>query len=143
MKKQKLFILFSFAVLCLSGCSKTEKDNSFDTDLYGTYEDIFVGYNDNGNVVWKRNNSYILNGDNSYTFNYNETLLDETKKNTKNGKILNIDNINNDIQNIIIDETIVNLSGDTTKMYIFINIKICSENFMRQMFQIPKHLIYF
>lgn len=123
MKKQKLFILFSFAVLCLSGCSKTEKDNSFDTDLYGTYEDIFVGYNDNGNVVWKRNNSYILNGDNSYTFNYNETLLDETKKNTKNGKILNIDNINNDIQNIIIDETIVNLSGDTTKNVHFYKYK--------------------
>lgn len=123
MKKQKLFILFSLAVLCLSGCSKTEKDNTFDTDLYGTYEDVFVSYDDNGDIIWKRNNNYTLNNNNTYTFNCDETLLGEIKKDTTNGKILNIENVNNDIQNIIINKTSTSFFNNVTKNVHFYKYK--------------------
>ena len=101
MNKLKLFTLFSIMILCLSGCGKTEKDNSFNTNLYGTYEDKFISHDDKGNVVWKRDNSYTFNKDKTYTFDYNETLSGETKKN----------------------KTIINLSGDTTKNVHFYKYK--------------------
>lgn len=97
MKKQKLFILFSFAVLCLSGCSKIEKDNSFDTDLYGTYSDNLNA----SNVDYVKKESYILNKDNLYEHivyeKYNDNILNDFKI---NDKIVNIYKINSDITEI-------------------------------------------
>lgn len=123
MNKLKLFTLFSIMILCLSGCGKTEKDDSFNTNLYGTYEDKFISHDDKGNVVWKRDNNYTFNKDKTYTFDYNETLSGETKKNITNGNILKVENVNEVIQNIIIDKTIINLSGDTTKNVHFYKYK--------------------
>lgn len=71
MKKQKLFILFSFAVLCLSGCSKTEKDNSFDTDLYGTYSNNI----DASNIDYQLKVSHTFNEDNTYHGKYFEKVM--------------------------------------------------------------------
>lgn len=97
MKKQKLFILFSFAVLCLSGCSKIEKDNSFDTDLYGTYSDNLNA----SNVDYVKKESYILNKDNLYEHivyeKYNDNILNDFKI---NDKIVNIYETNSDITEI-------------------------------------------
>lgn len=97
MKKQKLFILFSFAVLCLSGCSKIEKDNSFDTDLYGTYSDDLNA----SNVDYVKKESYILNKDNLYEHivyeKYNDNILNDFKI---NDKIVNIYKTNSDITEI-------------------------------------------
>lgn len=97
MKKQKLFILFSFAVLCLSGCSKIEKDNSFDTDLYGTYSDNLNA----SNVDYVKKESYILNKDNLYEHivyeKYNDNILNDFKI---NDKIVNIYKTNSDITEI-------------------------------------------
>lgn len=97
MKKQKLFILFSFAVLCLSGCSKTEKDNSFDTDLYGTYSDNI----NTSNMDYVKEESYILNKDNLYEHivyeKYNDNILRDSKIDDKIG---NIYETNSDITEI-------------------------------------------
>ena len=123
MKKQKLFILFSLTVLCLSGCSKTEKDNSFDTDLYGTYSNNIEA----SNIDYQLKVSHTFNKDNTYHGKYfeksNGEILDDSEK---EAKIIATENINNDIEKMI-----------------FINIKICSEDFMRQMFRVVKHSIYF
>ena len=97
MKKQKLFILFSFAVLCLSGCSKTEKDNSFDTDLYGTYSDEL----DSSNVDYVKKESYTFNNENLYEHIEYEKNGDNILRDSKiNDNISNIDEINNDITKI-------------------------------------------
>ncbi len=97
MKKQKLFILFSFAVLCLTGCSKTEKDNSFDTDLYGTYSDNLNA----SNMDYVKEESYILNKDNLYEHivyeKYNDNILRDSKIDDKIG---NIYETNSDITEI-------------------------------------------
>lgn len=37
MKKQKLLGIFLISTMLLCGCTKMEKDTSYDTDLYGTY----------------------------------------------------------------------------------------------------------
>ena len=37
MKKQKLLGIFLISTMLLCGCTKMEKDVSYDTDLYGTY----------------------------------------------------------------------------------------------------------
>ena len=97
MKKQKLFILFSLVVLCLSGCSKTEKDNSFDTDLYGTYSDNLNA----SNMDYVKKESYILNKDNLYEHivyeKYNDSILRDSKIDDKIG---NIYETNSDITEI-------------------------------------------
>lgn len=97
MKKQKLFILFSFAVLCLTGCSKTEKDNSFDTDLYGIYSDNLNA----SNMDYVKEESYILNKDNLYEHivyeKYNDNILRDFKIDDKIG---NIYETNSDITEI-------------------------------------------
>ena len=97
MKKQKLFILFSLVVLCLSGCSKTEKDNSFDTDLYGTYSDDLNA----SNMDYVKKESYILNKDNLYEHivyeKYNDSILRDSKIDDKIG---NIYETNSDITEI-------------------------------------------
>lgn len=97
MKKQKLFILFSFAVLCLTGCNKTEKDNSFDTDLYGTYSDNLNA----SNMDYVKEESYILNKDNLYEHivyeKYNDNILRDSKIDDKIG---NIYETNSDITEI-------------------------------------------
>lgn len=97
MKKQKLFILFSLVVLCLSGCSKTEKDNSFDTDLYGTYSDNLNA----SNMDYVKKESYILNKNNLYEHivyeKYNDNILRDSKIDDKIG---NIYETNSDITEI-------------------------------------------
>ena len=100
MKKQKLFILFSLAVLCLSGCSKTEKDNSFDTDLYGAYSDNLNA----SNMDYVKEESYTLNKDNLYEHivyeKYNDNILRDSKV---EDKINNIYETNNDITEIVLN----------------------------------------
>lgn len=122
MKKQKLFILFSFAVLCLSGCSKTEKDNSFDTDLYGTYSNNI----DASNIDYQLKVSHTFNEDNTYHGKYFEKsdgkILDDSEK---DAKIIATENINNEIEKITTDEKKICFSGEvcaTTDFYKYKNM---------------------
>ncbi|MDD5872200.1 MAG: hypothetical protein PUD90_01870 [Clostridia bacterium] len=111
MKRQKLFILFSLTVLCLSGCSKTEKDNSFDTDLYGTYSNNIKA----SNVDYTLKVSHTFDKDDNYIGKYYEKSDGKVLKNSQyNAKIINIENINNDIKKITTDEKKTYLSGKTT-----------------------------
>lgn len=98
MRKRKLLVLFSITVLLLSGCNKTEKDSSFDTDLYGTYESNIEA----SNIDYIKNDTYTLNKkDNSYKHvvyeKYNDNILRDS---TTNDKINNIENINDNIMKI-------------------------------------------
>lgn len=103
MNTKRIVVLLLTGTLALAGCSKTEKDVSFETDLYGTYLDSFIGEDEEGNVLWSRNDSYMLNDDNSYVFNYDETLLGENTTNIKDGSIINIEDINDEITKITFD----------------------------------------
>ena len=98
MKKQKLLVLFSITVLLLSGCAKTEKDSSFDTDLYGTYESNIEA----SNMDYIKNDTYTLNEkDGSYQHIVYEKCNDNIlRDSTTNDKINNIENINDNIMKI-------------------------------------------
>lgn len=100
MVKHKILFVLSISMLLLSGCSKTEKDISYDTDLYGTYKDSVTGYDDSGKAVWVKDNTYTLKDDNTYLFNCNETVNGENRKNENEGKVISIDVINDDISKI-------------------------------------------
>lgn len=100
MRKYMILMFLSVSLFLLSGCSKTEKDISYDTDLYGTYKDSLEGYDASGKLYWIKDNTYTFKDDNTYSFNYNETINGENKENKKEGKVISIDDINGDISKI-------------------------------------------
>ena len=80
MKNIKICGLFLICIF-LSGCSKTEKDNSFDTDLYGTYSNNIEA----SNIDYKLKVSHTFNEDNTYHGKYfeksNGEILDDSDGN--------------------------------------------------------------
>lgn len=98
MKKQKLFIVASIGLLLLSGCSKTEKDISFDTDLYGTYKSELIS--DTDEILYEDKSSYTFKNDETYSFESYEKINEEVKNYEDSGKIKEISKINNDITKI-------------------------------------------
>ena len=97
--------------MSLTGCSKYEEDNSYTTDLYGSYSE----YVEASNVSYSRNENYTFNTDNTYNHIYKE-IIDGTTNNDSDtsGKILSVEEISNDITKITLDEEITNWSTDET-----------------------------
>lgn len=104
-------ILLTIMIMSLTGCSKYEEDNSYTTDLYGSYSE----YVEASNVSYSRNENYTFNTDNTYNHIYKE-IIDGTTNNDSDtsGKILSIEEISNDITKITLDEEITNWSTDET-----------------------------
>ena len=133
MKKQKLFIVASIGLLLLSGCSKTEKDISFDTEMYGTYSENINA----SNMDYQRIVAHTFNKDNSYVGTYFEKSDNKILKDSKTeAKIINVENINGDIQSITTDEKISYFSGKDSQNKKFYKYK----NMLGEFYQaeIPK-----
>ena len=70
MKKQKLLGIFLISTMLLCGCTKMEKDTSYDTDLYGTYKEEINATN----TDYERKVTYTLNEDNTYDYEYDNFM---------------------------------------------------------------------
>ena len=64
-------ILLTIMIMSLTGCSKYEKDNSYTTDLYGSYSE----YVEASNASYSRNENYTFNSDNTYNHIYKDIIL--------------------------------------------------------------------
>lgn len=62
MKKQKLLGIFLISTMLLCGCTKMEKDTSYDTDLYGTYSWTISA----PEISFESKSTYKINEDNTY-----------------------------------------------------------------------------
>ena len=104
-------ILLTIMIMSLTGCSKYEEDNSYTTDLYGSYSE----YVEASNASYSRNENYTFNSDNTYNHIYKE-IIDRTTNNDSDtsGKILSVEEISNDITKITLDEEVTNWSTDET-----------------------------
>lgn len=100
-------ILLSIMIISLTGCSKYETDESYASDLYGSYSKSIEAINA----------SYLL--DTNYTFNTNNTynytckeVINGTTNNDSNisGKILSVEEVSNDITQIELDREITDWS---------------------------------
>lgn len=112
-----IIIVSAIMTISLTGCSKYEKDKSYDTDLYGTYSDYWEAIN----VSFSQNESYIFNTDNTYNYIYKEIIDGNINNDTdKNGKILSIEEISNDVTQITLDYEIIDGStGEESNKTIY------------------------
>lgn len=94
-------------IISLTGCSRYEKDESYTTDLYGSYSEYIEAIN----VSYSRNEKYIFNTDGTYNHIYKEIVDGVTNNNFNiNGEIISIEEINSDITQITLDQEITNWS---------------------------------
>lgn len=117
MKNKCRIVIVLLLITTLTGCSKYKKDESYDTDLYGTYVQK-LGTDDASYVL---NISYELNNNNTYNYIYNEINNGETINDAnKSGKILSIEEISDNITQITLDREITEWStGETSNEVIY------------------------
>jgi len=121
--KFSIIILLAIITISLTGCSKYEKDESYDTDLYGTYTQSIGTENSN----YFSQQKYIFNEDDTYDLYLKEIQNNEVKDNHSKGKILS---------NATIYENIIKISLDNDNILYkyknilgtFYEVKIPSEN---------------
>lgn len=115
--KFSIIILLAIITISLTGCSKYEKDKSYNTDLYGSYSE----YVEASNVSYSRNESYTFDADNSYNYVYKEVMDGNINSDiNENGKILSTEEISNDITQITLDQEITDWStGETSNKTIY------------------------
>lgn len=104
--KKKMFMLISLllSLFVITGCSKYEKDNSYNTDLYGTY----VNHIGTKGSNYFSEDKYIFNTDNTYNYISKEIQYNETTEDTNEiGKILLSENISDDITKITFDSNVI------------------------------------
>lgn len=100
MRKQKLLGIFLISTILLCGCSQTEKDTSYDTDLYGTY-----GWTISApEISFESKSTYKINEDNTYENNAYKKSEGQTTEKNDNGKIIEIKSINNEITKIVMED---------------------------------------
>ena len=100
MKKQKLLGIFLISTLLLCGCTKMEKDTSYDTDLYGTYSWTISA----PEISFESKSTYKINEDNTYeNCAYKKSEGQTTEKNDS-GKIIETKSINNEITKIVMED---------------------------------------
>lgn len=119
MKNKHSIIITFLAIITISltGCSKYEKDKSYDTDLYGSYLKNIEA----SNISYSLNESYTFNTDDTYNHIYKE-ITDGNINNDidKNGRILSIEDISGDITQITLDQEITDWStGETSNEIIY------------------------
>lgn len=100
MKKQKLLGIFLISTMLLCGCTKMEKDTSYDTDLYGTYSWTISA----PEISFESKSTYKINEDNTYeNCAYKKSEGQTTEKNDS-GKIIETKSINNEITKIVMED---------------------------------------
>lgn len=127
--KFSIIILLAIITVSLTGCSKYEKDESYDTDLYGSYSKNMEAFlsdnaddiNEDTNYSYYLNEKYKLDTDNTFQYNIKEIIEDNvTKDSSVNGKILSTEQISNDITQIVLDQEITDGStGETSNKTIY------------------------
>lgn len=131
--KFSIIILLAIITISLAGCSKYEKDKSYDTDLYGSYlENIEAS-----NASYSRNETYTFNTDNTYNHIYKEVIEGNIISDiNENGKILSTEEISNDITQIVLDQEIKDVStGEASNKIIYKYKDILGEFFK---IEVPK-----
>lgn len=102
--KFSIIILLAIITVSLTGCSKYEKDESYDTDLYGSYNNSLGEKESSYFSQWE----YTLNKDNTYEYTSSEIQNGETtENNTSIGTISSIEKISNSIDKITFDSGII------------------------------------
>lgn len=100
MKKWKLSILLFIGVINLAGCSKTEKDTSFNTELIGTFQESMVA----DNTDYEERVEYTFNSDNTYTVQFYQRIDGQVLQDgTRDDSIESIELINSDITKIVLN----------------------------------------
>lgn len=124
--KFSIITLLAIITISLTGCSKYEKDKSYDTNLYGSYSknmEAFISddINEDTNYLYYLYEKYKLNIDNTCQYNVKEIIEDNvTKDSSANSKILSIEEISDDITQITLDQEITDWStGETSNKTIY------------------------
>lgn len=100
-----LIILISI-IFTLTGCAKYEKDESYDTDLYGSYSHE-MGTPEGSDIQYYSYAMYQFNSDNTYHYESKEISSNETTQDiNEDGKILSVEEISDDITKITLDKEI-------------------------------------
>lgn len=119
MKSKITIILLFLFVMSFTGCSKYEKDNSKNANLYGTYSQTTEATN----TAYNSSTSYILSDDNTYKFTATETINGKnTKDYSKDGQIISVEHISDDVTQITLDKEVLfkykNMIGELYKVSI-------------------------
>lgn len=100
-KKHRCVIIatITIAMCSLTGCTKYEKDTTFNTDLNGTYTWSL------GSEDIKYSEMAIYNFDNeAYTYGYHKENNDDITDSSSEGKVLSTEKISNDIDKIVLQD---------------------------------------
>lgn len=131
-------------ITTLTGCSKYEKDESYDTDLYGTYSNnIEAYYSDSESNSWINNKKYIFNQDNTFEYSDYETFNEDVICDiNESGGILSIEEISDNITQITLDHEITDWSTGETSNKVIYKYKNMLVFLPKQMYLMRKHLSY-
>jgi len=118
--KNKFSVTITFLaimIISLTGCAKYQKDESYSTDLYGSYS----GGIEASSVSYLLNTSYTFHTDNTYNYTYKEVSNSTTTNDIDTvGNILLIEEISSDITQITLDREITEWStGETSNDIIY------------------------
>ncbi len=98
--KNKIVVVLILTTITLTGCAEYQKDESFDTELHGTYSDTLGVENDSYYAEWK----YNFNKDDTYEHSYKEIIDNETNRNVDiSGDIISYEQISDDVSKITLD----------------------------------------
>ena len=118
--KTSTIVFLTILAISLTGCSKYEKDESYSTDLYGTYSQnvetlISDDVNDETKYSYYLYEKYEFNDNNTYQYTVKEIIYDDiTKDNSDIGKILSTEEISDDITKITLGQEITGWSTNET-----------------------------
>ena len=128
-KKFSIIALLTIITIFLTGCSKYEKDKSYDTDLYGSYLKNIEAFtsndvndiNENTKYSYYLYEKYKLNAENTFQYTVKEIIEDNiTKDNFVDGEILSIEEISGDITQITLGQEITEWStGEISNQIIY------------------------
>ncbi len=106
-----IITLLAFMIISLTGCSKYEKDESYSTDLYGSY----LGSIEAPSISYSQNTKYTFITDNTYNYTYKVVSNDVTTNDIDTvGNILLIEEISDDLTQITLDREITEwFTGET------------------------------
>ena len=123
-------ILLISIIFTFTGCSKYEKDTSYDTDLYGSYLHTFGSYNDDNtnqteesSIQYYLNEMYQFNSDNTYQLTGEQIINETTQDINEDGKILSVEEISDDISKITLDKEIISWSTNEVSNQIIYKYK--------------------
>lgn len=127
--KFSIITLLAIITISLTGCTKYEKDESYDTDLYGSYSKNIEAYvsenvydiDNETKYSYYLCEKYQFNTDDTYQYTVKETIYDDTvKDNSDDGNILSIEEISDDITKITLDQEITEWStGEKSNQIIY------------------------